>query len=167
MFGAAGKKHCGGALGGKLVVTGGMGGMGGAQPLAATMNGAAFLGIDVDPERIKRRVKTGYCDVMVTSLDEALRILKNAVRKGEATSVGLVGNCADLIPELAKRGVVPDLLTDQTSAHDPIDGYVPNGMTLEAALELRKKSPEQYKKHSIAPIAPHFQEMLHLQNLPP
>ena len=124
-FAAAARKHFGGDLAGKLVVTGGMGGMGGAQPLAATMNGAAFLGIDVDPERIKRRVKGGYCDVMVTSLDEALRILKNAVRKREATSVGLVGNCADLIPELAKRGVVPDLLTDQTSAHDPIGGYVP------------------------------------------
>src|SRR5467141_1053638 len=99
-FAAAARQHFGGTLSGKLVVTGGMGGMGGAQPLAATMNGAAFLGIDVDPERIKRRVKTGYCDVMVTSLDEALRILKNAVRRGEATSVGLVGNCADLIPEL-------------------------------------------------------------------
>jgi urocanate hydratase len=164
-FAAAAKKHFGGDLKGKLVVTGGMGGMGGAQPLAATMNGGAFLGIDVDPERIKRRVKTGYCDVMVTSLDEALRILKNAVRKGEATSVGLVGNCADLIPELAKRGVVPDLLTDQTSAHDPIGGYVPNGMTLEAALELRKKSPEEYKKHSMAAIARHVQGMLDLQKL--
>src|SRR5712692_6389637 len=139
-FAAAAKKHFGGNLSGKLVVTGGMGGMGGAQPLAATMNGAAFLGIDVDPGRIKRRVRTGYLDGMTDDLDEALRILKNAVRKGEATSVGLVGNCADLIPELAKRGVVPDLLTDQTSAHDPIGGYVPNGMTLEAALELRKKN---------------------------
>ena len=129
--------------------------MGGAQPLAATMNGAAFLGIDVDPERIKRRVKSGYCDVMVTSLDEALRILKTAVRKREATSVGLVGNCADVVPELARRGVVPDLLTDQTSAHDPLAGYVPNGMTLEAALALRKKNPEDYKKHSLAAIARH------------
>src|SRR5467141_2733908 len=164
-FAAAADRHFGGSLAGKLVVTGGMGGMGGAQPLAATMNGAAFLGVDVDPERIKRRVKTGYCDVMVTSLDEALRILKNAVRKGEATSVGLVGNCADLIPEMAKRGVVPDLLTDQTSAHDPIDGYVPNGMTLEAALELRKKSPEEYKKHSMAAMARHVQGMLDLQKL--
>src|SRR6266481_2222771 len=100
-FAAAARKHFGGDLAGKLVVTGGMGGMGGAQPLAATMNGAAFLGIDADPERIKRRVKSGYCDVMVTSLDEALRILKNAVRKGEASSVGLVGNCADVVPELA------------------------------------------------------------------
>src|SRR6266536_2079216 len=164
-FAAAAKKHFGGDLAGKLIVTGGMGGMGGAQPLAATMNGAAFLGIDADPERIKRRVKTGYCDVMVTSLDEALRILKNAVRKREATSVGLVGNCADLIPELAKRGVVPDLLTDQTSAHDPIEGYVPNGMTLEAALELRKKDPKEYKKRALAAIAQHVRGMLDLQKL--
>src|ERR1700686_3570754 len=164
-FASVAKKHFAGDLAGKLVVTGGMGGMGGAQPLAATMNGAAFLGIDVDPERIKRRVKTGYCDMMVTSLDEALRILKNAVRKGEATSVGLVGNCADLIPELAKRGVVPNVLTDQTSAHDPIAGYVPNGMTLAAALELRKKSPEEYKKHSMAAMARHVQGMLELQKL--
>src|SRR6201995_442654 len=154
-FSAAGEKHFGGDLAGKLIVSGGMGGMGGAQPLAATMNGAAFLGIDVDPERIKRRVKTGYCDVMVNSLDEALRILKNAVRKGEATSVGLVGNCADLIPEMAKRGVVPDLLTDQTSAHDPIGGYVPNGMTLAAAIELRKSDPAEYKKRSMAAMAQH------------
>src|SRR5580658_1039582 len=164
-FAAAARKHFGGDLAGKLVVTGGMGGMGGAQPLAATMNGAAFLGIDVDPERIKRRVKGGYCDVMVTSLDEALRILKNAVRKGEATSVGLVGNCADLIPELAKRGVVPDLLTDQTSAHDPIAGYVPNGMTLEAALELRKNNPQEYRKRALAAMAQHVQGMLDLQKL--
>src|SRR5258707_6095687 len=141
-FAAAAKKHFGGDLKGKLVVTGGIGGMGGAQPLAATMNGAAFLGIDVDPERIKKRLKTGYIDVMVTSLDEALRILKNAVRKGEATSVGLVGNCADLIPELAKRGVVPDLLTDQTSAHDPIGGSTTSNMKAPEALELRKKNPE-------------------------
>jgi len=164
-FAAAARQHFGGTLSGKLVVTGGMGGMGGAQPLAATMNGAAFLGIDVDPERIKRRVKTGYCDVMVTSLDEALRILKNAVRKGEATSVGLVGNCADLIPELAKRGVVPDILTDQTSAHDPISGYVPNGMTLGEALELRKKDAAEYRKRSVAAMGEHVQGMLELQNL--
>ncbi len=164
-FAAAAVKHFGGSLAGKLVVTGGMGGMGGAQPLAATMNGAAFLGIDVDPERIKRRVKTGYCDVMVTSFDEALRILKNAVRKGEATSVGLVGNCADLIPEMAKRGVVPDLLTDQTSAHDPIGGYVPNGMTLAAALELRKSDPTEYKKRSMAAMAQHVRGLLDLQKL--
>src|SRR2546423_6368712 len=138
-FGAAGEKHFAGNLAGKLIVSGGLGGMGGAQPLAATMAGAAFLGIDVDPQRIKKRLKTGYCDFMVNTLDEALRILKNAVRKKEAVSVGLVGNCADVIPELAARGVVPDLLTDQTSAHDPLNGYVPNCMALEQALALRKR----------------------------
>jgi urocanate hydratase len=164
-FAAAAARHFGGDLKGRLVVTGGIGGMGGAQPLAATMNGAAFLGIDVDPERIKKRLKTGYIDVMVNSLDEALRILKNAVRKGEATSVGLVGNCADLIPELAGRGVVPDLLTDQTSAHDPIGGYVPNGMSLEAALELRKNDRDEYQKRSLQAMARHVQGMLDLQKL--
>src|SRR5882757_8610497 len=164
-FAAAAKKHFAGDLRGKLVVSGGIGGMGGAQPLAATMNGAAFLGIDVDPERIKKRLKTGYIDVMVTSLDEALRILKNAVRKGEATSVGLVGNCADLIPVLAERGVVPDILTDQTSAHDPLNGYVPRGMALGEAIELRKKDTEEYKKHSMQAMADHVQGMLDLQKL--
>ena len=164
-FASAAQQHFEGTLAGRLVVSGGMGGMGGAQPLAATMNGGAFLGIDVDPERIKRRVKTGYCDVMVTSLDEALRILKNAVRKGEATSVGLVGNCADLIPELAKRGVVPDVLTDQTSAHDPIGGYVPNKMTLEQAIALQKTDPQEYRKRSIAAMGEHVQGMLELQKL--
>src|SRR6202140_3971953 len=164
-FASVAKNHFAGDLAGKLVVTGGMGGMGGPQPLAATMNGAAFLGVDADPERIKRRVKTGYCDVMVTSLDEALRILKNAVRKRDAVSVGLVGNCADVLPELARRGVVPDVLTDQTSAHDPLNGYVPNGMTLEAAIELRKKNPDEYKKRSMAGMAEHVKGMLDLQNL--
>src|SRR5271169_2563572 len=133
-FAAAGRQHFGSNLAGKLVVSGGLGGMGGAQPLAATLNGAAFLGIEVDGERIKKRIRSGYCDVCVNDLDEALRILKQAVRKRQATSVGLVGNCADVLPELARRGVVPDLLTDQTSAHDPLEGYVPNGMSLQDAL---------------------------------
>jgi urocanate hydratase len=164
-FAAAGRKHFGGDLTGKLVVTGGMGGMGGAQPLAATLNGAAFLGIDVDPERIKRRVKSGYCDVMVNDLDEALRILKNSVRKGEPTSVGLVGNCADVIPELARRGIVPDLLTDQTSAHDPLYGYVPQGMTLERANQLRTSDPESYEKKSLDSMATHVEGMLTLQKM--
>src|SRR5271156_6152102 len=164
-FAACARKHFRGDLAGKLVVTGGMGGMGGAQPLAATLNGAAFLGIDVDPERIKRRVKTGYCDVMVNDLDEALRILKNAVRKGEATSVGLVGNCADVIPELARRGVVPDLLTDQTSAHDPVGGYIPQGLDVVQATELRKSDPAAYEKRSLDSIARHVEGMLALQKL--
>jgi urocanate hydratase len=164
-FSAAGEKHFGGDLAGKLIVSGGMGGMGGAQPLAATMTGAAFLGIDVDPERIKKRLKSGYCDFMVTTLDEALRILKNAVRKKENVSVGLVGNCADVIPELAERGVVPDILTDQTSAHDPLNGYVPNGMTLEAALELRQYDPKSYQEKSLDAMARHVGGMLRLQKM--
>src|SRR5881392_1757544 len=164
-FASAGEKHFGGDLAGKLIVSGGMGGIGGAQPLAATMNGAAFLGIDVDPERIKKRLKTGYCDFMVNSLDEALRILKNAVRKKENISVGLVGNCADIVPELAERGVVPDILTDQTSAHDPLNGYVTNGMTFAEALELRKRDPKAYEDKSLDSIARHVEGMLRLQKM--
>ena len=124
-----------------------------------------FLGIEVDPERIKKRLRTGYCDFMVNSLDEALRILKNAVRKKENISVGLVGNCADVIPELAERGVVPDILTDQTSAHDPLNGYVPNGMTLEAALELRARDPKAYQERSLDAMARHVEGMLRLQKM--
>jgi urocanate hydratase len=164
-FAALAEKHFSGTLEGKLVVSGGMGGMGGAQPLAATMAGAAFLGIDVDAERIKKRLKTGYCDFMVNSLDEALRILKNAVRKKEAISVGLVGNCADVIPELVERGVVPDVLTDQTSAHDPLNGYVPNGMSLAEANDLRKSDPKGYLEKSLDAIAAHVRGMLALQKM--
>ena len=160
-----GEKHLGGDLEGKLIVSGGMGGMSGAQPLAATMTGACYLGIEVDPERIKKRLRTGYCDFMVNSLDEALRILKNAVRKKENISVGLVGNCGDIIPELAERGVVPDILTDQTSAHDPLNGYVPSGMSLEAALELRKSDPKAYVERSLDTMARHVEGMLKLQKM--
>jgi urocanate hydratase len=162
-FAAAGEKHFGGDLAGKLVVSGGMGGMGGAQPLAATMAGASFLGIDVDPERIKKRLKTGYCDFMVNSLDEALRILKNSIRKKEAISVGLVGNCAEIIPELHERGVLPDILTDQTSAHDPLHGYIPAGLTVEHAEELRKSDSAGYLERSLDSIARHVEGMLALQ----
>src|SRR5205085_11004371 len=129
-FAEAGRKHFGGTLEGKFVVTGGLGGMGGAQPLAATMNGARFLGIDVDSVRIEKRLESGYCDKIATSLDQALELLDRGREKAEALSIGLVGNCADILPELVKRGVVPDLLTDQTSAHDALNGYVPNGMSL-------------------------------------
>jgi len=162
---AAGEKHFGGDLAGKLIVSGGMGGMGGAQPLAATMTGACFLGIDVDADRIKKRLKTGYCDFMVNDLDEALRILKNSVRKKEAVSVGLIGNCADVIPELAERGVLPDILTDQTSAHDPLNGYIPAGMSLEKALELRRRDPQGYLDHSLDSMARHVEGMLRLQKM--
>jgi urocanate hydratase len=164
-FAAAGEKHLGGDLSGKLIVSGGMGGMSGAQPLAATMTGAAYLGIEVDPERIKRRLKTGYCDFMVNSLDEALRILKNAIRKKENISVGLVGNCAEIIPELAQRGVVPDILTDQTSAHDPLNGYVAAGMTLNEVTEMRSHDPNGYVERSLDSIARHVQGMLALQKM--
>ncbi len=164
-FAAAGEKHFHSGLEGKLIVSGGMGGMGGAQPLAATMAGAAFLGVEVDPERIKKRLKSGYCDFMVNSLDEALRILKNAVRKKEAVSVGLVGNCADVIPELAARGVLPDILTDQTSAHDPLNGYIPQGLSLEQAAELRADDPKSYMERSLDSIARHVEGMLALQKM--
>jgi urocanate hydratase len=164
-FAAVADRHFSGTLEGKLVVSGGMGGMGGAQPLAATMAGAAFLGIDVDPERIKKRLKTGYCDFMVSHLDEALRILKNAVRKKEAVSVGLVGNCAEVLPELAARGVVPDVLTDQTSAHDPLNGYIPAGLSVHQAEELRRSDPKGYVERSLGSIARHVEAMLALQKM--
>ncbi|HEY2525102.1 MAG TPA: urocanate hydratase [Candidatus Binataceae bacterium] len=162
-FASLARRHFGGSLSGKLVVSGGMGGMGGAQPLAATMNGACFLGIDVDPARIQRRLDTGYCDRMSRDLDEALGLLRDAQSKGEALSVGLVGNCADVVPELARRGVVPDALTDQTSAHDPLNGYVPNGLTLEAARELRARDAAEYTRRSIAAMGVHVEAMLALQ----
>src|SRR5580693_4198060 len=165
LFSAAASKYFDGTLSGKLVVGCGMGQFGGAQALAAPMNGAAFLGIDADSDKIKQRVKSGYCDVMVNDLDEALRILKNAIRKRDATSVGLVGNCADVIPELARRGVLPDLLTDQTSAHDPIGGYIPQGLDVAQAAELRKSDPATYEKHSLDSIARHVEGMLALQKM--
>jgi urocanate hydratase len=164
-FAAAAERHFGGSLERKLVVSGGLGGMGGAQPLAATMNGACFLGIEVDPKRIEKRIATGYCDRMTASLDEALSWLDDARRKGEVLSVGLVGNCADVIPELAARGYVPDVVTDQTSAHDPLNGYVPNGMTLDAAVALRRSDPQEYVRRSIAAMAEHVRGMLALKRM--
>ncbi len=164
-FAAAARKHFKGDLTGRLVISGGMGGMGGAQPLAATMSGAAFLGIDVDPERILRRVRTGYCGVMMDDLDEALELMVQAVKSREARSVGLVGNCAEVLPEMVRRGIVPDLLTDQTSAHDPLNGYIPQGLSVNAARELRQRDPEQYLKRSMSSIAIHVGAMLDLQRM--
>jgi urocanate hydratase len=164
-FAAAAKKHFNGSLDGRLIVSGGMGGMGGAQPLAATLNGACFLGVDVDPARIEKRIKTGYCDLMATRLDEALHMIEEAHARGEAVSVGLVGNCADVLPELARRGIVPDLLTDQTSAHDALNGYVPNGMTLEEAAELRRARPEAYIERAMQAMATHVRAMLDLKQM--
>ena len=162
-FASAARKHFGGSLAGRLVVTGGLGGMGGAQPLAATMNGAAFLGIDVDPARIRKRIETGYCDLMTHNLDEALAVLHTAIDAKEPKSVGLVANCAEALPELVRRGLVPDLLTDQTSAHDPLNGYIPAGYTVEQAAALRAGDPVEYQDRALDSIAAHVRAMLDLQ----
>ena len=162
-FGSLARKHFGSDLTGRLVLTGGLGGMGGAQPLAATMNGAAFLGIEVDPARIKRRLETGYLDREARDLDEAWQLADTARQRGEALSVGLVGNCADVLPEIARRGWVPDVLTDQTSAHDELNGYVPNGMPLADALRLRGSDPAEYVRRSRAAMAVHVRAMLALK----
>lgn len=145
-FGACAKKYFNGSLAGKFVLTAGLGGMGGAQPLAATLNGAAFLGVEVDKARIKKRIDTGYCDVMTESLDEALNIVLQAKENKKPVSVGLVGNAGEIHPEILKLGIIPDVLTDQTSAHDMLNGYVPMGMSLEEALDLRKNDPKKYQK---------------------
>jgi urocanate hydratase len=162
-FAAMADKHFGGTLTGKLVVSGGMGGMGGAQPLAATLNGAVFLGIEVDPARIERRVRTGYCDRLAQTLDEALAICEDAREQGRAVSVGLVGNCAEVLPELVRRGVRVDAVTDQTSAHDALNGYVPAGLSLEEAAELRQREPRAYVERSMESMARHVEAMLALQ----
>jgi urocanate hydratase len=162
-FAAAGHKHFGGSLEGKFVLTGGLGGMGGAQPLAATMNGAVFLGVEVDPARIQKRLKSGYCDKIAWSLDEALELIDRARKDLQSISVGLVGNCADVLPEIVKRGIVPDILTDQTSAHDALNGYVPHGMPLEEALALRAQNPQEYIDRAMQSMAVHVKAMLALQ----
>ncbi|MFQ6102789.1 MAG: urocanate hydratase [Candidatus Glassbacteria bacterium] len=162
-FAAAAKQHFGGDLRGRLLLTGGLGGMGGAQPLAATMNGAAFLGIEVDPGRIQRRLDTAYLDIVSHDLDEALGIVLEAKEKKKPVSVGLVGNCADVLPEIIRRGIVPDLLTDQTSAHDELNGYVPAGMPLEKAFKLRSQNPEEYRKRALDSIGIHVRAMLELK----
>src|SRR5436190_2328479 len=162
-FAAMADKHFGGDLRGKLILSGGLGGMGGAQPLAATLNGAVFLGIEVDPERIERRVRTGYCDRIAVDLDEALDICEDAREEKRAVSVGLVGNCAEILPEIVRRGVKVDAVTDQTSAHDPLNGYVPAGLTLEEAAELRRADPRGYTERSMQSMARHVEAMLALQ----
>ena len=161
-FGAVAREHFGGTLAGRWVLTGGMGGMGGAQPLAATMNEGAVLVVEVDPWRIERRLETGYCDRMTHDLDEALEWVTGAAERGEALSVGLVGNCAEVLPEIVERGVVPDVVTDQTSAHDELNGYVPAGLSLEEADALRDRDPEEYRRRSMASMAAHCQAMVEL-----
>ena len=163
-FAELARQHFGGSLAGRLVVTAGLGGMGGAQPLAATMNGAAFLGVDVDETRIRRRVDTGYCDRIEHDLDAALAAVDQARDSVTALSVGLVGNIAEVLPELVRRGVVPDVLTDQTSAHDLRLGYVPAGVSLAAAAELRERDPASYEERVLDSMVAHVEAMLAMQH---
>ena len=162
-FASAARKHFGGSLKGRLILSAGLGGMGGAQPLAATMNEGVFLGVEVDPARIKRRLQTGYLDVMVDRLEDALILALGAKEKGIPKSIGLVGNAAEIHPEIVRRRIVPDLVTDQTSAHDALNGYVPAGLSLEEAMELRRKDPQTYIRRSMESMAVHVQAMLELQ----
>ena len=179
-FAAAGKKHYSSPQGerpalsevegagvrgesplvGRWILSAGLGGMGGAQPLAATMNGAVFLGIEVDPERIKKRLQTKYLDTTAKDLDEALRMVDKATKNKEALSIGLCANAADVYPELVRRGVKPDLVTDQTSAHDPLYGYIPNGMTFDEAVGLRKRDPDKYLREAYRAMGEHVEAMI-------
>ena len=160
---AAGRRHFGGTLKGKLVLTAGLGGMGGAQPLAVTMNEGVAIVVEVDPGRIKRRLETGYVDTTASSLDEALRLAGEARGKGTPLSIALLGNAADVLPEFVRRGITPDVLTDQTSAHDELNGYVPNGIPYEQALKLRRDDPEDYIRRSYQAMAVHVEAMLALK----
>ena len=163
-FAECARQQFGGSLEGKLLVTAGLGGMGGAQPLAATMNGAAFIGIEVDEKRIDRRVETGYCDRKCTELDEALDLALDAKVNGEALSIGLLGNVAELLPGMLERDVIPDVLTDQTSAHDIHVGYIPAGYTLEEADEKRESDPEGYHDDVLDSMVVHVKTMLKMQD---
>jgi len=162
-FAACARKHFGGSLKGKWVLTGGMGGMSGAQPLSVTMNEGVILDIEIDPKRIEKRINQGFCDIMVADLDEALKLVMDAVKNKKPLSVGLVGNTADIEPELIKRGITPDVLTDQTSAHDELNGYVPGGMSINQALDLRARKPDEYRKRSMESIARQMEAMLAMQ----
>jgi urocanate hydratase len=162
-FVEAGRQHFGGDLTGKLIVSAGIGGMGGAQPLAATMAGAVFLGADVDVTRIQKRFDSKYIDRLTHSYDEAIAWVREAMAKGETLSVGLVSDAGDMLERLINDGIVPDMLTDQTSAHDPLNGYIPNGLRLDEALDLRKADAEKYKHLSLKSMARHVGFMLELQ----
>jgi len=162
-FAACARKHFNGDLTGKLVVSGGLGGMGGAQPLSITMNNGVAIIIEVDASRIEKRLKTGYLDTMTESLDEALEIADKYIKEKKPISIGLLGNCADILPEMYRRNIKIDVLTDQTSAHDPLNGYVPNKMTLKEAIELRNKNPKLYVRKSMESMAVHVETMLKFQ----
>ena len=160
---AVARKHFGGTLASRLTVTAGLGGMGGAQPLAVTMNDGVAIVVEVDPHRIQRRLETRYVDVRADGLDEALRLADEARKSSRPLSIALLGNAADVLPELVRRGITPDVLTDQTSAHDELNGYVPNGMSYEEALRLRAADPADYIKRSYAAMAVHMRAMIELQ----
>ena len=162
-FGAVARRHFGGSLRGRVVLTGGLGGMGGAQPLAATLNDGICLAVEVDPARVRRRLETRYLDKSTASLDEALAWCDAARAAGTAVSIGLVGNCAEVLPELVRRGFAPDVVTDQTSAHDPLNGYVPAGLDVAAAADLRRRDAAGYVRRSVESIAEHVRAMLALQ----
>ena len=164
-FSSCADKHFNGSLRGKLLVSGGLGGMGGAQPLAATMNGATFLGADIDPERIEKRLKTKYIDRMTYSYEEAKKWIVEAKQKKQNLSVGLVSDIGDLLENLINDNIIPEILTDQTSAHDPINGYIPCGFKLEEAIQLRKENQIRYKKLSLKSMARHVNLMLKLKSL--
>ena len=161
-FAEAARQLFGGSLKGRLVMTAGLGGLGGAQPLAATMNEGVIVAIEVDPHRIQRRLDTEYVDRRCDSLDEAMALARDAQKDGRALSIALLGNAADVLAECVKRGIVPDLLTDQTSAHDPLNGYVPNRMTLEQAVALRASDPARYQAEARRAMGEHVQAMLDL-----
>ena len=160
---AVAARHFQGSLRGRILLTGGLGGMGGAQPLAATMNEGICLAVDADPARVQRRLETRYLDRSTASVEEALVWCEDARRRGAALSVGLVGNCAEVLPELLGRGFAPDVVTDQTSAHDPLNGYIPAGLSPAEAANVRRTSPEEYVKRSRASIATHVRAMLAFQ----
>ncbi len=162
-FAEAARKHYHGTLKGKFILTAGLGGMGGAQPLAVTMCEGVCLAVEIDPQRIQRRLDTGYCDKMVESLDEALHLVRAACAQGQALSIGLVGNAAEIHPELVRRGIIPDMITDQTSAHDALNGYVPAGLTLVEANALRGSDPEEYMRRSTHSMVIHLRAMLEMQ----
>ena len=162
-FAECARQHFGGSLRGKFLLTAGLGGMGGAQPLAATMNGAAFLGIDVDRSRMQKRIDTGYLDVITEDIDEALKLVLDAKEKKQALSVGLLGNAGEILPKILERKITPDVITDQTSAHDTLNGYVPMEMSFENALALRKSNPNKYIELSKKTIVEHVKAMLEFQ----
>jgi len=162
-FAEAGRRHFGGSLKGRLTLTAGLGGMGGAQPLAVTMNEGVAICVEVDQTRIERRVQSRYLDTWVDNLDAALELARTAQSEGNALSIGLLGNAAEILPEIVRRGIVPDLVTDQTSAHDPLVGYIPVGLTLEEAAKLRTENPEEYIKQSMQSMARHVEAMLAMQ----